>query len=140
MAAIFDYVGSLRRMGNDRSLFLEMIELLAEDAPQYLATIDDSAAKHDFPTLRRAAHTLKGLVLNFGATRAVLAAVSLENLAITAEKDAAEENNFPAAIAELKSAVNELQTALSNHCNDGGPAAESSLTKSASNLASKPKH
>lgn len=140
MAAIFDYAGSLRRMGNDRSLFLEMIELLAEDAPQYLATIDDTAAKHDFPTLRRAAHTLKGLVLNFGATRAVLAAVSLENLAITAESDAAEENNFPAAIAELKSAIEELQTALANHRSDGGPAAESSLTKSASNLAFKQKH
>lgn len=136
MAAIFDYAGSLRRMGNDRSLFLDMVGLLAEDAPQYLATIHESVARHDFPSLKRAAHTLKGLVLNFGATRAVLAAVTLENLAATAERDAAEENNFPAAIHELIDALNELQTALAEH-GDGSPAAESSLTKSSSNLSSK---
>ena len=137
MAAIFDYAGSLRRMGNDRSLFLDMVGLLTEDAPQYLATIHDSAAKHDFPTLKRAAHTLKGLVLNFGATRAVLAAVTLENLAATAERDAAEENNFPAAINELIDALHELQTALAQHGSDGSPAPESSLTRSSSNLSSK---
>lgn len=140
MAAIFDYAGSLRRMGNDHSLFVEMIGLLAEDAPQYLASIHQSAAAHDFPTLRRAAHTLKGLVMNFGATRAVLAAVSLENLAATAERDTAEESNFPAAIRELTDALHELQTALANHRDNGSPVAESTLTKSNPNLSAKPKH
>jgi|GEM_PF-319627 len=139
MAAIFDYAGSLRRMGNDHSLFLEMVGLLAEDAPQYLATIDDSVAQQDFPTLKRAAHTLKGLVLNFGATRAVLAAVALENLAATAERDIAEANNFPAAIKELTAALEELQTALANHT-DGAPVAESTLTRSSSNITSSKKH
>ena len=70
MANIFDYAGSLRRMGNDHLLFQEMIVLLQEDAPLYLATIHVSAAAGDYPALRRAAHTLKGLVLNFGAARA----------------------------------------------------------------------
>jgi HPt (histidine-containing phosphotransfer) domain-containing protein len=139
MAAIFDYAGSLRRMGNDKSLFLEMIGLLKEDAPQYISAIHRSASSHDFPELKRASHTLKGLVLNFGATRAVLAAVALENLAATAERDAEEENNFPAAINELVDALQELQTALNAHCADGTPAQESSLTKSVSSLSSKPK-
>lgn len=139
MAAIFDYAGSLRRMGNDHSLFLEMIGLLKEDAPQYIAAIHASAASHDFPTLKRSAHTLKGLVMNFGATRAVLAAVFLENLAATAERDAAEENNFPAAISELVDALRELQTALDDHCHDGTPAPESAMTKSVPSLSSKPK-
>jgi hypothetical protein len=136
MAAIFDYAGSLRRMGNDRSLFLEMVNLLAEDAPQYQAAMVEAAAKHDYVTLKRSAHTLKGLVLNFGATRAVLAALALENLAATAERDAAEENNFPAAMEELTAAINELQTALANH-HDGAPVPESNLAKTVSNSSSK---
>src|SRR5688500_12024379 len=119
MVNIFDYSGSLRRMGNDQSLFQDMIVLFKEDALQYLNTIHQSAASHDYLSLKRAAHTLKGLVLNFGATRAVLAAVSRETLAATAERDTADENNFPAAINELVDAVQELQTALADHCHDG---------------------
>ncbi|WP_254511550.1 Hpt domain-containing protein [Anatilimnocola floriformis] len=128
MAAIFDYAGSLRRMGNDRSLFQEMVALLAEDAPQYQALIAESSGNHDYPTLKRAAHTLKGLVLNFGATRAVLAAVALENLAATAERDNQEEINFPAAMNELTAALDELQNALANH-SDGAPIPESNLSR-----------
>ena len=112
MAPIFDYAGSLRRMGNDPALFQEMVGLLNEDAPQYLATIHQCTADHDYPTLKRAAHTLKGLVLNFGAQRAVLAAVTLENLAATATENAAEEMNLPAAIHELETSLHELQDAL----------------------------
>lgn len=115
MAPIFDYAGSLRRMGNDPALFQEMVGLLNEDAPQYLATIHQCTANHDYPTLKRAAHTVKGLVLNFGAQRAVLAAVTLENLAATATQDAAEENNLPASIRELEESLRELQEALAVH-------------------------
>ena len=131
MATIFDYAGSLKRMGNDHSLFLDMVGLLSEDAPKYQAAIAEGAANHDFPSIKLAAHTLKGLVLNFGATRAVLAAVALENLATTAQRDAAEENNFPGAIQELTAALEELQTALANHA-DGGPVPESNAAKTLS--------
>lgn len=118
MALIFDYAGSLRRMGNDHSLFQEMVSLLNEDAPQYVATIHQSRTDHDYPTMKRAAHTIKGLVLNFGAQRAVLAAVTLENLAATATQDAAEEINLPAAIKELEDSLAELLRALADHSPD----------------------
>ncbi len=122
MANIFDYAGSLRRMGNDHLLFQEMIVLLQEDAPQYLATVHASATGGDYPTLKRAAHTLKGLVLNFGAARAILAAVTLENLAATAEHDAAEQVNLPAAINEFEASLKELQAALADHERDDASA------------------
>jgi len=118
MGTIFDYAGSLRRMGNDPALFQEMVGLLNEDAPQYLATIHQCRADHDYPTMKRAAHTVKGLVLNFGAQRAVLAAVTLENLANTATHDSAEEINLPAAIAELEDSLAELLRALADHSAD----------------------
>ena len=118
MALIFDYAGSLRRMGNDPDLFQEMAGLLKEDAPQYIATIHQCRSEHDYPTMKRAAHTIKGLVLNFGAQRAVLAAVTLENLAATATQNAAEEINLPAAINELEESLGELLRALANHAPD----------------------
>jgi len=109
-------------MGNDRGLFQDMILLLNEDAPQYLAAIHQTSGSQDYPSLKRAAHTLKGLVLNFGATRAISAAIALESLAQTAEREPAEKNNIPGAIAELEAAVAELQRALAEHCDLGSDA------------------
>lgn len=131
MAPIFDYAGSLRRMGNDRALFQEMVSLLSEDAPQYIATIHQCRADHDYSTMKRSAHTLKGLVLNFGAQRAVLAAVTLENLAATATQDAAEEINLPAAIKELEDSLAELMRALADHSPDHHTAAAPSEKRGA---------
>lgn len=102
-------------MGNDPALFQEMVGLLNEDAPQYLATIRECTVSRDYVTLKRAAHTMKGLVLNFGAQRAVLAAVTLENLANTVTHDVAEQVNLPAAIHELDQSLRELQQALADH-------------------------
>jgi len=113
VTSIFDYAGSLRRMGNDPALFQEMVGLLREDAPQYLTAIRESTEARDYPSLRRAAHTLKGLVLNFGATRAIAAAVALELIAESAaSKSTAEELNLPVATDELEAALKELLTAL----------------------------
>jgi len=109
---IFDYAGSLRRMGNDPALFQEMAALLREDAPQYLAEIDRSVANGDYPSLKRAVHTLKGLVLNFGATRAITAAIALELIATSAAGEPAEKMNLPAAIEELEASMKELLVAL----------------------------
>ncbi|WP_425617356.1 Hpt domain-containing protein [Anatilimnocola sp. NA78] len=128
MAPIFDYSGSLRRMGNDRGLFQDMIVLLNEDAPQYITAIHQTYSVQDYPSLKRAAHTLKGLVLNFGATRAVSAAIALETLTQTAEREPSEKNNIPAAIAELEAAVAELQAALSEHCDLGSTVIRDSAT------------
>jgi HPt (histidine-containing phosphotransfer) domain-containing protein len=97
-------------MGNDHGLFQDMVVLLQEDAPMYLAAIDQHYASGDMSSLKRAAHTLKGLVLNFGAARAVSATIALENLASSGDREA-----MPPAIAEVHDALRELQTALSDH-------------------------
>jgi HPt (histidine-containing phosphotransfer) domain-containing protein len=110
--SIFDYAGSLRRMGNDPALFQEMAGLLREDAPEYLAAIQHSSKAGDFPSLKRAVHTLKGLVLNFGATRAITAAIALELIAESAAAEPAEKLNLPAAIEEMEASTKELLVEL----------------------------
>jgi HPt (histidine-containing phosphotransfer) domain-containing protein len=113
ISSIFDYAGSLRRMGNDPALFREMALLLGEDAPQYLSAIRDAIDQGDYPSLKRAAHTLKGLVLNFGATRAIAAAVALELIAESAASGhSTEQMNLPSATDELEAALQELLKAL----------------------------
>jgi len=80
MSPIFDYHGSLARMGNDESLLREMASLIAEDGPYRLREALAGLQERDAIRTSHAAHTLKGLAANFGAMRAVAAAAKLEDL------------------------------------------------------------
>jgi two-component system, sensor histidine kinase and response regulator len=114
MSEIFDYKGSLHRMGGDHQLFHEMVGLLHADAPQLLGIVTGCFESGDFAGLERAAHTLKGLASNFGGQRAVAAAAEVERLA-----KARQSARLPAALDELNAALEELMGALA-------PAAEMS--------------
>src|SRR5262245_27970883 len=107
MSHIYDYVGSLRRMGDDRGLFQEMVELLRADAPPLLAAVRAAQHEGDAANMQRAAHTLKGLASNFGAPRAITAATALEKMAKAQQSD-----GMPAAIQELEESLDELIAAL----------------------------
>src|SRR5262249_44992302 len=107
MTSVFDYEASLRRMGQDRQLFREMIALLQEDGPRRLGEVARGLAERSAPQIRHAAHSLKGLTANFSAARAVGAAARLEHLA-------REEHwtEMEPAVAELDEALSELITSL----------------------------
>jgi HPt (histidine-containing phosphotransfer) domain-containing protein len=107
MSTIFDYAGSLHRMGDDQDLFHEMAELLRADAPGLLDAVHSAHLQGDPPRLERASHTLKGLAANFGASRAVSAAAEVERLAKQRQS-----SGLPAAIGELDEALDELIAAL----------------------------
>lgn len=107
MSKIFDHEGSLLRMGNDHELFHEMVQLLQTDAPPLLAALHNAHRDGDPQRLHRAAHTLKGLAANFGADRAVAAAVEVEKLA-----KARQSAGLPAAITRLEESLDELAVAL----------------------------
>jgi two-component system sensor histidine kinase/response regulator len=104
---IFDYSGSLHRMGDDQELFYEMAGLLREDAPALLNAVNTAHQQGDVPQLQRAAHTLKGLAANFGAARTVAAASEVEQLAKRRRS-----SGLPAAISELQESLDELIAAL----------------------------
>ena len=107
MSKVFDYSGSLNRMGNDCGLFAEMVGLLRADAPPLLAALRAAHSEGDGPRIQRAAHTLKGLAANFGADRAVAAAFAIEKKAKALQSD-----GMPAAITELEESLDELIAAL----------------------------
>ncbi len=77
----FDYERSLARLGGNPDLFAEIAVLFLEDAPQLLTRARDGLDQQNLPELERAAHSLKGLSVNFDATQLVSAASSLEQMA-----------------------------------------------------------
>ena len=108
MNPIYDHVGSLQRMGNDEQLFHEMVGFLHDDAPPRLKEIQAGLNEGNWPRARHAVHSLKGLVSNFGAQRAMMAATKLETLL----KQRPQAPEVKPAYEELADAVNELQRAL----------------------------
>jgi HPt (histidine-containing phosphotransfer) domain-containing protein len=106
-AVPFDYATSVTRLGGDRELFLDIIEIFLEDGPIYLEQAALALADGDIATLERAAHTLKGMSANFAAAAAVAAAYAVE---LHAREHRLE--NAAACFPQLQSQVQQLEAAL----------------------------
>lgn len=117
MADLYDYDGAMRRMGNDEALFLEMIHILREDAPRRFDDINRGLAAGELGLVQRSAHSLKGLVANFGAERAQQAAYHVEQLAKSGDSAA-----IPGSVADLKGEVDGLLEALAPLVSEKQPA------------------
>ena len=79
-AQLVDYDGAMKRLGGDRGLFRQLIQIYDEDAPELLNAIRRSVAGDDGRSLEQAAHRLKGLLANFGAEDAVAYSQQLEQI------------------------------------------------------------
>jgi HPt (histidine-containing phosphotransfer) domain-containing protein len=77
--AIFDLGETLARVDHDWETFQMMVELFAEQGPKDLAAIQASVAGGDAAALARAAHRMKGALLQFCAPAALAAVTSLED-------------------------------------------------------------
>jgi PAS domain S-box-containing protein len=69
---------ALSRVGGDVDLLKEVIELFLDDYPSTLERIKSAVAASDASALEQHAHSLKGSVSTFGASRAFEAAFALE--------------------------------------------------------------
>ena len=118
MSSVFDHAGSLKRMGNDPQLFGEMVSFLRSDSPRWLAQVRTGYEQHKLEQVQHAAHTLKGMVSNFGASRAISIAATVEHLA----KQGQEEMIGP-LLNDLQGAIEELQLALAPYGGQSEPAA-----------------
>jgi HPt (histidine-containing phosphotransfer) domain-containing protein len=107
---VIDVGGSLRRMGGDWDLFREFVVMFDEDGPPLLEQMETAVGKNDAAGLHRAAHTFKGLVLNFGARQAADAAYTLERMSRANDLDGA-----PEAVRSLEAALVRLNAALEPH-------------------------
>ncbi|MDH4327520.1 MAG: Hpt domain-containing protein [Nitrospira sp.] len=77
-AATFDLGETLALVDHDWETFQMMVELFTEQGPKDLAAIHASMAGGDAAALARAAHRMKGALLQFCAPAALAAARSLE--------------------------------------------------------------
>ena len=74
---LLDWRGALQRLDGDAELLLELAALFLHDGPQLWQELGAALAAGDLPRSTRAVHSLKGVLVNFGAARAVALAEQL---------------------------------------------------------------
>jgi PAS domain S-box-containing protein len=80
-AAALDAAALLRRLGGNRALLAQLVQLFRADCANRVSELTAAAAGQDWGVLRREAHTLKGTLGNLCADAAYVAALRLEVLA-----------------------------------------------------------
>ncbi len=96
----------------DPEFLAEIVNLFLETYPGMLSEIDDAVIRQDASALRRAAHTLKGAVANFGAKAIIEQTVTLETIGRSG--DLAEAGGATHALQDLLAALAlELRAAVS---------------------------
>jgi len=64
---VFDRDGLLERLGGDVELVDEIVQIFLESADELLAAVESAVADGDAHRVERAAHSLKGALLNIAA-------------------------------------------------------------------------
>ncbi len=73
-----DWQQALETLDGNRQLLAELVAIFREECPKLRAEIETALAAQDLPTLRRAAHTLKGSLAHLAAERARATAEKME--------------------------------------------------------------
>lgn len=74
-------IGELEeRLGGDNELLAQIVELFAETYPETLADLDAAIAAGQADSIRRHAHTLKGMIANLGAKSPAQRAFEIETM------------------------------------------------------------
>jgi PAS domain S-box-containing protein len=105
--AALDAPALLRRLGGNRALLAQVVEVFRDDAATRMSEVAEAAAHQDWARLSREAHTLKGTVGNLCADGAYAAALRLEKLA--RDQSSAE---LAEAVQSLTAEMCKLQSAL----------------------------
>jgi CheY-like chemotaxis protein len=87
----FDATEILARVGDDRELLAELVEIYRTDTPMLLARLRAAVAGGDARGVEEAAHAIKGTVGNFGAPAAAAEAAALEKMAQAGGLEGADE-------------------------------------------------
>jgi len=106
--AAFDKDAAMKRMGGNEALLREIVDLFFDESRGLLAEIEAGIAARDAATLQRAAHTMKGLVRNFGAEDAANAAQKMEMMAEEGQLEGVEDT-YAALKKEVERLTSELQ-------------------------------
>jgi PAS domain S-box-containing protein len=75
--AVLSWPEALQRLDGDEGLLLELASIFLEDGPAMQSTLMEDIARGDVASAQRGVHSLKGVLVNFGAQRAISAAERL---------------------------------------------------------------
>ena len=76
--AVFDREGLLERLGGDTELLIELLEIFVEESREMLVSARSAVTDGDAHRIERAAHSMKGALLNIAADAAADKAFQLE--------------------------------------------------------------
>ncbi|MBI1367016.1 MAG: response regulator [Planctomycetes bacterium] len=107
---------ALEHLDGCHDIFLQVIDVFLQEAPQLLDTVRRSYESGDIPSLVRAAHSIKGTSRLFVASRASRAALRVEQLGREANGAQISE-----AIDELEQAVRDMMEQLRTYQSTGSP-------------------
>jgi HPt (histidine-containing phosphotransfer) domain-containing protein len=101
---VCDLTAALKRIGGNVAILDQLAAYCRDDLPDLLSRLHAAVAADDPLRVQFAAHSIKGLVVNFGADAAALAAQRIEQMAELGDLSRAAEvvNDLESALAELK--------------------------------------
>ena len=99
---------ALLRLDGDSALLLELASLFIEDGPQLMQTLYDSLDAGELEASQRAVHSLQGVLVNFGAQRAIAQAERMS----ASLHEPVQAGQWRGQAAELGAAVQEVYGAL----------------------------
>jgi two-component system, sensor histidine kinase and response regulator len=103
-----DVDAALERLGGDRGLYDELVEVFKKECPAVAAEMRRAIDERNFPVLERSAHTLRGAASNLGALAVSEAALELERRAGAKILDRAGEQ-FQTLQKEIEKLFSELE-------------------------------
>jgi HPt (histidine-containing phosphotransfer) domain-containing protein len=107
---LLEYDQVMRRLASDVELFGEFVKIFREDAPQLTRRMETAIQESNAADLHSAAHALRGLISNFGATDVISLAKDLELAQVDASKQEAQEK-----MSELLSLIDQLNDELDQY-------------------------
>lgn len=107
MQAMFNHGDMLERLGGDAELLHEIVTLFRSECPKMIGEVREAVEAADSDQLHRAAHALKGALLNIAADPVAEKARVLESCGRQGALDGA-----VGLFDELESAIDRLQAEL----------------------------
>ncbi len=98
----FNKEGLLSAFMDDWDFLKEVVGMFVSDYPAMITTIGEALDNKDAKTLHRAAHSLKGVLLNFQADASAKMAMKLEEMGRQGELEGADEV-YQALVSEIAS-------------------------------------
>jgi len=102
--------GLTDRLGGDRRLARELVDIFLSEYPELLRALHDAARRDDPGGMRRAAHALKGSILNFVSDGPADTAALLEQAGTDGRRE-----GVPDLLAQLETELQVLVAAMRRH-------------------------